>query len=120
MANHALPELTPVHVAILERLRDRGCDFVAFPMYASCVGVRKGNCVVLLAPLESDGFRLFGTPGWLIGGQISVRVTRDGADWFVWKKQSIEATPERLAEIAAFADELRDCLAPNSGELKRD
>lgn len=111
-----MPELSPAHVAILERLRDRGCDFVAFPMYASCVGVRRGNCAALLAPLESGGFRLFGAPGWLIGGQISVRVTRDGKEWFVWKKQSVEVTPERIAEIAAFAEELNECLFPASGD----
>jgi len=115
-----MPELTPAHVAILERLRDRGCDFVAFPMYASCVGVRRGNCAALLAPLESGGFRLFGAPGWLIGGQISVRVTRDGKEWFVWKKQAVEATPERIAEIAAFAEELNECLFPESGDPTRE
>jgi hypothetical protein len=105
-----MPELTPAHVAILERLRAAGFVFVAFPMYANYIGVRKGNCAALLAPLESGAFRLFGDPGWLIDNQITVRVTRAGKDWFVWKKQSVEATPERLAALTAFADELRKCL----------
>jgi hypothetical protein len=107
-----MSELTPSHVAILEKLRDSGFVFVAFPMYANYIGVRKGNCAALLAPLESGKFRIFGDPGWMIGPQLSVRVSRGGADWFVWKQQSVEATPERLAELFQFSSDLLGLLAP--------
>ena len=42
-------DLTPQQLAILARLQQRGFEVVAFPMYESYVGVRKGNCGALLA-----------------------------------------------------------------------
>lgn len=109
--NTSMPELTPSQIAILEKLRDAGLAFVAFPMYANYIGIKRGNCAALLAPIESGGFRLFGDPGWMIGAQISVRISRNGADWFVWKKQSVEATPERLAELAEFCADINSLLS---------
>jgi hypothetical protein len=99
-------ELTPQQIAILKRLNARGFEIVAFPMYASHVGVRKGNCAALLTPTAAGGFQLFGTQSYLIAGNFSVRVTREGRDWFVWKQEKIEVTAERVAELAAFSDEL--------------
>jgi hypothetical protein len=107
-----MPELAPSHIAVLKKLGENGFAFVAFPMYANYIGVRKGNCAALLATLESGEFRLFGDPGWIIGSQISVRLSRGGRDWFVWKRQSVEATPERLAELSQFASDLLQLLAP--------
>jgi hypothetical protein len=105
-------ELSPQQLGILQRLHARGCEVVAFPMYANYVGVRKGNCAALLAPLATDGFTIFGAPAYLIGGNFSVRVRRDGREFFVWKKESLEATPARLAELDAFAAELAEALLP--------
>lgn len=99
-------DLTPQQIAILKRLNVRDFEIVAFPMYASHVGVRKGNCAALLSPTAAGGFQLFGTPSYLIAGNFSVRVTRDGRDWFVWKKDQLEATAERGAELTAFSEEL--------------
>lgn len=99
-------ELTPKHVASLEGLHARGFEIVAFPMYASYVGLRKGNCAALVEPLERGGFKVFGEPTILLGGNFSVRVKKDGRAWFVWKQDRVEATPERLAELTAFSDEL--------------
>ena len=103
-------EFRPQQIAILERLHSRGFEIVAFPMYASHVGIRKGNCAALLAAIASGGFTLFGSASYLIGGNFTVRVTRDGCDWFVWKKEKLEATPARLAELEAFATELSEAL----------
>lgn len=105
-------ELTPQQIAILERFQGRGFQIVAFPMYASHVGVRKGNCAALLTPLASGGFTLFGAPSYLIEGNFSVRVTTDGRDWLVWKKSKLEATSARLSELDAFATELSELLLP--------
>jgi len=112
MEKRPMPELTPYHIAILEKLRDSGFTFIAFPMYANYVGVRKGNCAALLSAQESSEVRLFGDPGWMIGQQISVRLSRSGADYFVWKQQSVEATPARLAELGEFTADLLRILAP--------
>ena len=129
-------DLTPQQIAILERLQKRGFEIVAFAMYANYIGVRKGNCAALLAPAASGGpataggpgrregtvasgglatgggFTVFGTPAYLIAGNFGVRVNRDGQEWFVWKKERIEATAARLAELEKFSAEVSDALLP--------
>ena len=105
-------ELAPQQIAILERLQARGFKIVAFPMYASHVGVRKGNCAALLSPVASGGFVLFGAASYLIDGNFSVRVAGDGREWLVWKKERLEATPARLEELDAFSVELSEALLP--------
>jgi hypothetical protein len=104
-------DLSPQQMAILQRLHLAGFEIVAFPMYANYVGTRKGNCAALLSP-AAGGFRIFGTPAHLIGGNFSVRVRRDGREFFVWKKQSLEVTAARLRELDAFAAELTAALLP--------
>ena len=103
-------ELTPQQISILERLQKRDFQIVAFPMYPNHIGVRKGNCAALLALASPTGFSVFGSPSYLIGGNISVSIRRDGEKWFVWKKERLEATPARLADLAQFTTELTDCL----------
>ncbi len=104
-------ELSPKQIAILENIAEHGFAIVAFPLYASAAGVRKGNCAALLAPIPNSGMRLFGDPCWLVDGNLSVRVRKNKIEWFVWKKQEVEATPERLAEVSGFRRELEDLLA---------
>lgn len=103
-------ELTREHVAKLEKLHARGFEIVAFPMYASYVGLRKGICAVLVEPLATGGFRFVGQPTVLLDGNFSVRVKKDGRDWFVWKQGRLEATAERLAELTAFSEEIAQDL----------
>ena len=105
-----MTELTPQHIAILERAVESGAAVVAFPLYANAVGIRKGNCAALLEPLAGGCFRLFGEPCLLLDGNLTVRVAREGRSWFVWKKQRIEATPERMAELTQFTRELENLL----------
>jgi len=103
-------ELTPQQISILERLQQRDFQTVAFPMYPNHIGIRKGNCAALLALASPDGFSVFGSPSYLIGGNISVSIERGGSKWFVWKKERLETTPVRLAELAQFIAELNDSL----------
>ena len=103
-------ELTEQQMSILGRLRERGFALVAFPLYASHVGVRRGECAALLAPMTGDGLRIFGEPFILVAGNPAVRVLRGGREVFVWKGSEVPATPERNAELAAFADELAESL----------
>jgi hypothetical protein len=105
-------DLSPKHLGILERLHLSGFEIVAFPMYANYVGVRKGNCAALLAPIPSDGFQIYGAPAYLINRNFSVRVLRDGGEYFVWKKEKLEVTAARVAEMDAFAEELSLVLLP--------
>ena len=103
-------ELTEQQIAILGRLRERGFALVAFPLYASHVGVRRGECAALLAPVMGGGLRVYGDAFILVAGNPAVRVLRGGREVFVWKGSEVPATPERNAELAAFADELAESL----------
>jgi hypothetical protein len=105
-------EFTPQQIAILERLIAKEFSLVAFPLYANAVGVRKGSCAALLDPIANGGFRVFGEPCILLDGNLTVRITEKGKTWFVWKKQRVEATQERLSELENFVAELKLLLEP--------
>lgn len=105
-------DLSSQQLAILQHLHIAGFEIVAFPMYANYVGTRKGNCAALLAPAAGGGFNVFGAPAYLIGGNFTVRVRRDGREFFVWKKESLEVTAARSAELGAFGTELTEALLP--------
>jgi hypothetical protein len=107
-------EISPQQIAILERMVVKGFSVVAFPLYANAVGVRKGSCAALLDPVANGGFRVFGEPCVLLDGNLTVRIKERGKTWFVWKKQRLEATPERLAELANFVAELNLLLEPTA------
>jgi hypothetical protein len=106
------PALTPSHLPILERFVGRGFAIAAFPLYASAVGVRRGDFAMLLTPAEDGTFRPLGEASYLIDGNFSVRVTRGGRSLFVWKKKEVAATPELLAELGRFATEVAELLLP--------
>lgn len=105
-------EITSQQLSVLERLTKHGFDIVAFPMYESYVGVRKGNCAALLAPLDSGGFQMFGQPSYLIGGKLGVKTFQSDGHYFVSKKEKIAATPERTRELENFQAELAENLLP--------
>jgi hypothetical protein len=109
-----LPELTPLHTAALERLVACGFQLVAFPLYASAIGVRRDSCAALLVPLDGRTLRLLGQPCYLIDGNLSVRVQRNGSPHFVWKNNSLPATSGLLAQLSQFAQELQDALSAES------
>jgi hypothetical protein len=105
-------ELTPQQIRILEGLHARKFEIVAFPMYAEYIGVRRGNCAALLAPVPSDGFKMFGAPAYLVGGNFGVRMTQPDGEWFVRKQERVEATPDRISELDKFSADLSDALVP--------
>lgn len=107
-------ELTPRQVRVLNELQAREFQIVAFPIYANHIGVRKGNCAALLAPIACDGFSVFGAPAYLVEGNFTVRVTQGAREWYVWKQRRVEVTPERLAEVEAFSEELAEALLPTA------
>jgi hypothetical protein len=109
-----VPDLANRQLAVLERLRKAGFQFVAFPMYANYIGVRRGNCAALLAPVDATGFKVFGDAAYLLSENLSARITQQGRQWFVWKKEKLEVTPERLAELDNFAEALAALLLPTT------
>jgi hypothetical protein len=105
-------ELTREQAEILERLYGQGFEIVAFPLYASYVGARKGECAALLAPVPSGGFTVFGPPTCMVSGNLGAKVSQHDGDYFVWKNERVAATPERNAELARFSAELTSALSP--------
>ena len=104
-------ELTPVQTAALERLVARGFTLVAFPLYASAIGVRRNSFAALLVPAAEGGLRVLGEPCYLIDGNLTVRVRRAGCQWFVWKSKGAEATPELLAQLGRFSKDLLEAMS---------
>jgi hypothetical protein len=105
-----MPELAPEHLAALKRLLERGFTPAAFPLYPASIVVRRGSVAALLEPAEGGTLRLIAPASYLLEGNFSVRIRRDGREWFVWKARQLEATPERLEEVAQFSADLSALL----------
>ena len=105
-------DITPKQAALLQRILSLGFDLTAFPVYPNYIGIRRGNCAALLAPNTPDTFRVFAEPAYLVEGNLSARITLDGHDYYIWKKQRLEATPSRRAELTSFTADLAEALLP--------
>lgn len=95
---------------VAERLFAAGFRPIAIPPYESALCMRKGNCAALLAPVPNAGLKLLAPPSFLVAGNLSVKLKRGPGEVFVWKKQEVEATPERLKELESFRRELTELL----------
>jgi hypothetical protein len=107
-------EITAQQASILDRLLAHDFQIVAFPMYASYVGVRRGNCAALLAPHGSGGFGIYGQPTYLVGGNLSAKMLQGDSQYFVAKKEKLEVTAERTKELDDFSAELAEALLPTA------
>jgi hypothetical protein len=65
----------------------------------------RDNCIALLVP-GVDGLQILGTPGWRMGEVMGVVTEREGRRVFQAKSEIVEATPERLAILERFRDDL--------------
>jgi hypothetical protein len=54
---------------------------------------------------------MVGTPGWRMGEVLGVLVEKDGRQVFQAKAEIVEATPERIAALARFREDLEKLLA---------
>jgi hypothetical protein len=106
-----MPELTPAHIAILERLVAQGFTPVAFPLYASAIGVRRGSFAALIMPAGDAALKVMGEPCYVVGSNLAVRTRRKGREVFVWKDKTIEVTPELHEELARFSSDLAVLMA---------
>jgi hypothetical protein len=105
-----MPELTPQQMKMLERLFAAGFRPIAIPPYESALCVRRGECAALLAPVADAGLRLLAAPTYIVNGNLGVKLRRGQGEVFVWKKNEIEATPERLQQLATFRQDLTAIL----------
>jgi hypothetical protein len=105
-----MPELTPQQMKTVERLFAAGFRPIAIPPYESALCMRRGECVAVLTPVPNGGLRLLAPPSYMVAGNISVRLKRGKGEVFAWKKSEIDATAERLAELATFREDLTKTL----------
>lgn len=93
----------------LQRLYLAGFELQTFERYPKCIGVMRDNCVALLVP-GGDGLQVLGTPGWRMGEVMGVLTEREGRKVFQAKTEVVEATPERLAALQKFREELAELM----------
>jgi len=93
----------------LQRVYLAGFELQTFERYPKCIGVVRDNCVALLVP-GVDGLQILGTPGWRMGEVMGVLTEREGRKIFQAKTEIVEATPERLALLQRFRQELAELL----------
>jgi len=89
----------------LQQLYLAGFELQTFERYPKCIGVMRDNCIALLVP-GVDGLQILGTPGWRMGEVMGVVTEREGRRVFQAKSEIVEATPERLAILERFRDDL--------------
>jgi hypothetical protein len=93
----------------LQRLYLAGFELQTFDRYPKCVGAVRENCVALLVP-GVDGLQVLGTPGWRMGEVMGVLTERAGQKVFQAKSEIVDATPERLAALQKFRDDVAEVL----------
>jgi hypothetical protein len=103
-------ELTPRQMKTVERLLEAGFRPLAIPPYENALCMRRGDCAAVLAPVPDGGLKLLAPATYLVDGNLSVRLKRGDGEVFVWKKNELAATPERLKELETFRMELGEIL----------
>ncbi|HYU47303.1 MAG TPA: hypothetical protein VEK84_14120 [Terriglobales bacterium] len=94
----------------LQRIYLAGFELQTFDRFPNCVGVIRDNCVALLVP-GVDGLQVLGTPGWRMGEVMGVLTERDGRQVFQAKSEIVDATPDRLAILQTFRQDLAKLLS---------
>jgi hypothetical protein len=94
----------------LQRVYLAGFELQSFERYPKCIGVVRDNCVALLVP-GVDGLQILGTPGWRMGEVMGVLTEREGRKVFQAKTEIVEATPERLALLQRFRQDLAKSMS---------
>jgi hypothetical protein len=103
-------ELTPQQMKTMERLFEAGFRPIAIAPYENALCLKRGDCVAVLAPVPNGGLKVLAPPSYLVAGNLSVKLKRDSGEVFVWKKNEVEAMPDRLEELAQFRRELVQIL----------
>ncbi len=93
----------------LQSLVEAGFELKTFERYPKAVGAVRDGCIALLE-VAADGLRLVGQPGWRMGEVMGLLVEQNGRQVFQFKSETVEATPERLAALRRFREELESLL----------
>jgi len=103
-------ELTAQQMKTMERLFEDGFRPIAIPPYESALCLKRGDCAAVLAPVPNGGLRVLAPPSYLVAGNLSVKLKRGPGEVFVWKKNEVQATPDRLEELRQFQGDLIQIL----------
>ena len=107
--------LTAAQVACLERLLKAGFQFTAFEQFARYPAATKNGFVALLDISRGRVLR-FGNVGYHLGNGVGVLLERSGGKVFVWKNESVPATPELLATYTSVKRELDELLVESANQ----
>ena len=103
-------ELTARQMKTMERLFAAGFRPIAIPPYENALCLKRGDCAAVLLPVPNGGLKVLAPPSYLVAGSLSVKLKRGSREVFVWKKNEVEATPDRLEELAQFRRDLLQIL----------
>ncbi len=93
----------------LQKLYVAGFDLQTFERFPKAIGVLRDNCIAFLVP-GVDGLQVLGNVGWRMGESLGPLVERGGQKVFVHKQETLEATPERIATLEKFKEDLNSIL----------
>jgi hypothetical protein len=93
----------------LQRLYLAGFELQTFERYPNAIGILRDGCIALLRATPT-GLATIGAPGWRMGEVLGVLVEKDGVRVFQSKSEVVEATPERLAALARFKEDMEQQL----------
>ncbi len=113
MAEFDLKDLTPDQRSALERLLRAGFRFMTLERVERNLAVERNGFVALLE-LSAAGIKIFGQAGRLMDQGIGMLVEQSGGKVFQCHGETIEASPEMLAEFARMRGDLERALAPQA------
>src|ERR1700761_8056955 len=93
----------------LQRLYLAGFDLQTFERFPKAIGVLRDDCLAFLVP-GPDGLQILGNVGWRMGESLGPLVEREGRKVFVYKRETLDATPERIATLEKFRSGLKAVL----------
>ncbi|MGA3053007.1 MAG: hypothetical protein ABSD63_02265 [Candidatus Korobacteraceae bacterium] len=93
----------------LQRIYLAGFELQTYERYPNSIGVVRDGCIALLRATPI-GLQLVGTPGWRMGEVLGVLVEKEGRQVFQAKSEVVVATPERLATLRRFREDLEELL----------
>jgi len=99
----------------LQRLYMAGFELETFERFPKAIGVLRGGYLAFLVP-GPDGLQILGNVGRRMGESLGPLVERNGRKVFVHKQEEIEATPEMIAELEEFRQELKRLLRGEGGK----
>ena len=89
----------------LARIYQAGFDIRQWDAYPGMAAVVRGECAALVKP-GPEGLAIVGSPGWVMGERLGVKIQKEGKWVFQSKTNVLEVTSERLSDLARFQSDL--------------